>query len=194
MKSSNTFIRVSWSISEVKKSALINDYENVVAYSEQSKQSEKQANKCGLFQILFTNIRASGGHCHSRKIWLFFLSFKLRKSIPALKLTQNYYINMNICFFLKTGSLILNWVPLSFYFDHTIRERLFFTIYPFQLFSELGTIWKYNLGLLFKKTIFHFFPGLRKTKKYSQSNTQKIQNLVVNWKKLPKSNTQKCQF
>ena len=101
---------------------------------------------------------------------------------------------MNICFFLKTGSLILNWVPFSFYFDHTIHERLLFTIYPLQLFSELGAIWKYNLGLLFKKTIFHFFPELRKTKKYSQSNTQKTQNLVVNWEKLPKSNTQKCQF
>ena len=38
------------------------------------------------------------------------------------------------------------------------------------------------------------FPWFGKTKKFSQSNIQKFQNLVVNWKKLPKSDTQKFQF
>ena len=40
MQSSSTFIRISGPILEVKKSLLINDYENVIAYSEESKQSE----------------------------------------------------------------------------------------------------------------------------------------------------------
>ena len=39
MQSSSTFIRISGPIPEVKKSALINDYENI-AYSEESVQSE----------------------------------------------------------------------------------------------------------------------------------------------------------
>ena len=30
---------------------MYNDYENIIAYSEESKQSEIYANKCGLFQI-----------------------------------------------------------------------------------------------------------------------------------------------
>ena len=39
MQSSSTFIRISGPISKVK-TALINDYKIIVAYSEQSKQSE----------------------------------------------------------------------------------------------------------------------------------------------------------
>ena len=51
MQSSSTFIRISGPIAEVKKSALINNYENIIAYSEESEQSEVYANKCGLFGI-----------------------------------------------------------------------------------------------------------------------------------------------
>ena len=40
MQSSGTFIRISGLIPEVKKSALINDYKNIIAYSEESKQRE----------------------------------------------------------------------------------------------------------------------------------------------------------
>ena len=40
MQSSSTFIRISVPIPGVKKSALINDYENIIAYSEESVQSE----------------------------------------------------------------------------------------------------------------------------------------------------------
>ena len=39
MESSSTFIRIYGPIPKVK-TALINDYENIVAYSEQSQQSE----------------------------------------------------------------------------------------------------------------------------------------------------------
>ena len=38
MQSSRTFIRISGLIPEVKKYAMINDYENIIAYSEESKQ------------------------------------------------------------------------------------------------------------------------------------------------------------
>ena len=40
MQFSTTFIRISGLILEVKKSALINDYENTIAYSEESGQIE----------------------------------------------------------------------------------------------------------------------------------------------------------
>ena len=47
----NFFIRISWSIPHVKKSALMNDWENIFAYWVESYQSEVWVNKCGLFQI-----------------------------------------------------------------------------------------------------------------------------------------------
>ena len=40
MESSSAFIRISGLIREVKKSALINDYENIIAYSDESEQWE----------------------------------------------------------------------------------------------------------------------------------------------------------
>ena len=36
----STFIRTSGPVPEVKKPALINNYENIIAYSEEYKQSE----------------------------------------------------------------------------------------------------------------------------------------------------------
>ena len=36
----STFIRTSGPVPEVKKSALINNYENIIAYSEEYEQSE----------------------------------------------------------------------------------------------------------------------------------------------------------
>ena len=41
MQYSKTFIRISGLIPEAKKSSLTNDYENVIAYSEESEQREK---------------------------------------------------------------------------------------------------------------------------------------------------------
>ena len=40
MQPSNIFIRVSGLIQEVRKCVLINDYENIIAYSEESEQRE----------------------------------------------------------------------------------------------------------------------------------------------------------
>ena len=36
MQSLNMFIRISGLMSEIKKSAFINDYENIITYSEES--------------------------------------------------------------------------------------------------------------------------------------------------------------
>ena len=52
------------------------------------------------------------------------------------------------------------------------------------LFSELGKIWKWNLGLYSKNRIFHLFHELGKIEKSRQSNTQKPHYLFVNWEKL----------
>ena len=55
---SGTFIRISVPILEVNKSALINDYENNISYSEESEQTEVWVHKCGLLQIqLFSKLR-----------------------------------------------------------------------------------------------------------------------------------------
>ena len=43
MQSSSTFIKISGPIPEVKKSALISDWDNIVAYWEEA--------RCGLFQV-----------------------------------------------------------------------------------------------------------------------------------------------
>ena len=59
IQSSSTFIRISGPVLEVKKSSLINDYENIIGYSEESKQNEVLMNKCGLFPIHLVGLRIS---------------------------------------------------------------------------------------------------------------------------------------
>ena len=72
-------------IAEVKRSPLINDYENIIAYSEESKQSEVYANKCGLFQIHLGVLEISAT---SGKFDYFYSHLSLETVFPALKLTQ----------------------------------------------------------------------------------------------------------
>ena len=50
MQSSSTFMRISGPIMEVKKSAVINDWENI-SYWEEREQSKALENKFCLFQI-----------------------------------------------------------------------------------------------------------------------------------------------
>ena len=130
-------------------------------------QSELLASKCDLFQRHFGNLRVSatpGNSCY------FHSHLSLETAFPALKLTQNCYITMN----LKTSKLILNCVrPLS------PTNLLYLKDYPHnltkyeikktskisisQLFSELVTILKHNLGFILKKTFFYlFFPRIGK--------------------------------
>ena len=67
-------------------------------------------------QFLPNTSGRSEGQCHLRKIWLFLLPFLL---------TQNGYISKyKRTLLLKTGNLILNWVPLSFFYKHSMPERL----------------------------------------------------------------------
>ena len=40
IQSSSAFIRISWYILEVKRSALVNDWENITTYWEEPEQSE----------------------------------------------------------------------------------------------------------------------------------------------------------
>ena len=49
MQSSRTFIKISEPIPEVRKTALINDWLNTMAYWEESEQGKVLVNKFGLF-------------------------------------------------------------------------------------------------------------------------------------------------
>ena len=51
MQSSNTFIRISGPIPDVKNTALINDWENIIVYWEEFEESEALVNRFGLFQV-----------------------------------------------------------------------------------------------------------------------------------------------
>ena len=183
---SSKLIRILWLISEVKQSALVNnDYENIIVYSEESEQREMQANKCGLFQIHLGGLRVSAT---SGKFDYFYSYLSLETVSPALKLTQNCYINVNI-FFLKTCNLFLNWVPSLFSYNHLIPDRL--SLQSILLNSLVNgeqiesTTWAYVKKK--KRKICLFFPDLGKTEKSLQSNLQKFENLFVNCEKLGSS-------
>ena len=81
-------IRISEPITEVKKSALINDCENIIAYSEEFQQSEVYANKCDLFQIHLGGLRINAT---SGKFDYFHYHLNLETVFPALKLTKLFY-------------------------------------------------------------------------------------------------------
>ena len=72
-------------IAVVKIFALINDYENIIAYSEESNQSEVYTNKFGLFQI---HLRGLGISPTSGKFNYFYSYLSLETVFPALKLKQ----------------------------------------------------------------------------------------------------------
>ena len=76
-------------------------------------------NRCGLFLI---NLGVKGS-VPPQETWLFLLSFKLGNSIPSTQTETKLLYKYKHIFFLKTGSLILNWVPL-FLLQSIIPERL----------------------------------------------------------------------
>ena len=88
-----------------KKSALINDCGNTVAYSEQSKQSEGVGEQV---RFVLNLLWRSVGWCHPRKCGCFYSHLIRSETVfRAGKLIQNCYKHM---FFWKTGNLILvNW-------------------------------------------------------------------------------------
>ena len=78
MQSSSIFIRLSGPIQEVKKSALIN--ENIIAYWEESEKKQVVSKQVWFIPNTYGECES---RCHLRKIWLFFLLFKLGNSIPS---------------------------------------------------------------------------------------------------------------
>ena len=105
MPSLSPFIEMSGPFAEVRKSALINDYENIIAYSEESEQSKLQANKCSLCQIHLGYLRVNAT---SRKLGSFYSHLSLEIVFPTLNLAQNCYININMgspLFLLQSCSL-----------------------------------------------------------------------------------------
>ena len=58
MESLSTSTRISRPIPAVKKSTVINDYENI-AYSDESEQGKVQVNKCDLLLGLLVSLRHS---------------------------------------------------------------------------------------------------------------------------------------
>ena len=85
MSSSNTFIRISMSIPEVKKSAFTSDWENAA--------SKVFLNKFGLSQI---QLGEGWGAAALEKFCNFSSLLILETVVPALKLTRNCYLNMSI--------------------------------------------------------------------------------------------------
>ena len=121
------------------------DWENIIAYCEESKQSKTLAGKCYLLQTI--NIVGVGlGVCSpaTGKFCNLYRHLSLKTVFPALKLTQNCCFDYNI-FFLKAGNLIINWLPFS-YARVTLKNSLCYLIKyecketfdsVFRLFSEL---------------------------------------------------------
>ena len=76
-------------------------------------------------------------------MWLFLLSFKRGNSIPSMEIDTKLLCKSKHFLFWKTGNLIISWISSL---SPTIITCL--KNHPNnQLFNELGTIWKYNLGL-----------------------------------------------
>ena len=157
-----------------------------------------------MFQIHLGGLRVSAT---SGKFDYFYSYLSLETVSPALKLTQNCYINVNI-FFLKTSNLFLNWVPSLFSYNHLIPDRLSLeSILPNSLVNGEqieSTTWAYVKKKKKNLSFFSWFgknwevppeqPSkirkslceLRKTWKFSQRLTLKITilNLRMNWEKL----------
>ena len=80
----------------------------------------------------------------------------LETVFPAFMLTQNCYVHTykNI-FFLRIGNLILNWVPLSFSYNHPMPERL--SCLSFPTLQRIGNNLEAQARLMLNKAIFHLF-------------------------------------
>ena len=107
MQSSSTFIRISGFIPEVKKNLHWSIIGKILFITQMWRIRAKQ----GVGKRVWVWEAAQ-----SQDIFKNLPSCKFGNSISVLKLIQNCYINMNISFFfffLKTGSLFINWVLLS---------------------------------------------------------------------------------
>ena len=111
MLSSNTFIRILGSI-------WTNGWKNI-AYWEESEQREVLANKFGLSKIqlgILLLVTTPGKFCNCSPL------LSLERTFPALKLTENCYLNMNI-YFLEKCQFNHKLCP-SLLYKHSVPERL----------------------------------------------------------------------
>ena len=126
------------------------------------------------------NVAYLGGVAKPGKSSNFSLLLSLEIVFPTFKLTRNCYSNMNISFLWKLAIWSWNGSPSLFY-KYTVPEIGTSKAPISKVFSELGKIWKCNVGLYSKNIAFNLFPELWKNEKSSWSNIQKSQNLLVNW-------------
>ena len=118
MQYSNILIRISRPIAHVKKSALINDWENIFAYWLESKQSEVWVNKSDLIQLQLRSLNPILG-----KFCKFYSHLILGPLFPGIKLTKNCYIDVNISFSEKLAVLLKTGLT-SVSCKHTVLERM----------------------------------------------------------------------
>ena len=81
MQFSSTFIKLSGSVPEVKKSGLINDWENNFTYCKEFEQSEVLENKLSLFQIQLGGL---GGSVTPEKFCSFSISLNCHKIVMQI--------------------------------------------------------------------------------------------------------------
>ena len=133
MQSLSTFIRMLGPIPEVKNSASIMIMK--ILFLIQKSPSKARCRRASVVSSKYIQgvLRISAT---SEILDYFYSLLSLQTVFPAIKLTQNCYIKKyKHTFFLKTDNFILNWVQSL---SPTIIPYL--KDYPFQHFSELGTI------------------------------------------------------
>ena len=101
-----------WESRPYKNICIDNNSENITAYWEESKQSEALVDKCDLFHTVNSWWILGVGSAGRGKTYNLFRHLSFETILPALKLTQNCYLHYKY-FFIKIGSLIINWLPLS---------------------------------------------------------------------------------
>ena len=103
-------------------SALINDWENNIAYGKNPSQARPfAAGKCASFHAVCKQLANGSRGTVTGKVCNLYPHLCFETVFPALKLTQNCDIHHNIkTFFLKIGNLIINWLLLS---DATCRTE-----------------------------------------------------------------------
>ena len=123
MQSSSTFIKISGPNPRIKKICIDQRLWRYYCLFRRVRAKQGVGE-----QIWFAANRKKLGSLRvsafSGKFDYFYSHLSLKKVFSALKLIQNYFINVNIFFFLKTGNLILNWIPLSFSYNHPMPEKI----------------------------------------------------------------------
>ena len=175
-----------------EKSALVNNWEKILFYTIQ--------NPCKVTRCRTSSVLSR----YSLEIWegsttqeKNLSSFKFGNSIPSTYIDTKMLYKYEHFFFLKICNLIMYWVPLSLSY-RLQTSCVWKTILAIsQLFSELGNIWKYNIGLYLKTQFSIFFVNwgiLISPAKATFKNLKISLWIGRNLKVQPKINTQKSKF